>query len=206
MELQERPVAGASAQAPMIFDLASVLELSADELFEICRKNREWRIERNARGEIIIMPPVGGETSEQNAELVRQLGNWAKADANGRVFDSSAGFVLANGAIRSPDAAWVRSARLAALSAAERKKFLPLCPDFVVEIRSPSDTLHPLEDKMAEYLANGAQLGWLIDPVNRGVSVYRPGVAVQRIEGAHALSAAPELPGFELDLTQLWSV
>ena len=130
------------------------------------------------------MAPAGGDTSDKNAEITMQLRLWAKRDGTGRTFDSSGGFVLPNGATRSPDASWVRHGRLAALTAEERAKFLPLCPDFVIELRSLTDGLSALQDKMREYMENGAQLGWLIDPVAGQVFVYRPGAPVERLEGA----------------------
>lgn len=150
------------------------------------------------------MPPAGGETGEQNAEITIQLGLWAKRDGEGTTFDSSTGFRLPNGAVRSPDAAWVRRSRLNTLSPEQRKKFLPLCPDFVIELRSPTDSLNALQEKMREYLDNGAQLGWLIDPEQRRVYVYRPQAPVQTLDNPETISGDPTLTGFVLDLREIW--
>lgn len=179
--------------------------MTDDELFEFCQLNPDWRIERTAGGELIIMPPGGGETGIQNSQLNRLLGNWAEADGTGVVFDSSTGFTLPNGAKRSPDAAWLLRSRWEALTLEERRKFPPLCPDFVIELRSPTDTLAPLQDKMAEYITNGARLGWLIDPQERKVHVYRPDAQAVCLENPQQLSGDPVLPGFVLDLAKIWS-
>jgi Uma2 family endonuclease len=201
-EPEQHPAA--TAYAPLVFHLHPVCDLSDDEVYELCQANREWRIERTAERELVAMPPVGGETSEENAEVTRQLGNWARRDGRGRVFDSSAGFILPDGAIRSPDAAWVATARLAALTTQERKRFIPLCPDVVIEIRSPTDRLQPLQDKMHEYLSNGAQLGWLIDPENRRVYVHRADAPIVQLDAPETVSAEPILAGFVLDLREIW--
>jgi Uma2 family endonuclease len=132
-----------------------------------------------------------------------QLGLWAKRDGTGRTFDSSGGFVLPNGAVRSPDASWVSHARLAALTAEQRKKFLALCPDFVIELRSPTDSLPLLQDKLREYVDNGARLGWLIDPLGGQVFVYRPDSPVERLQEPDRVSADPLLPGFRLEMDEL---
>ena len=179
------------------------LHLTDDQFYEFCRLNRELRIERTAQGGLVIMAPAGGDTSAKNAEITIQLGLWAKRDGTGRTFDSSGGFLLPSGATRSPDASWVRHERLAALTAEERAKFLPLCPDFVVELRSPTDSLSTLQDKMREYIENGAQLGWLIDPMGGQVLVYRPGAPVERLEAPDSVSADPVLPGFRLELAEI---
>ena len=123
---------------------------------------------------------------------------WAKRDGTGRTFDSSGGFRLPNGAVRSPDASWIANARLATLTAGQRERFIPLCPDFVVELRSPSDSLSALHDKIGEYMENGARLGWLIDPPGRQVFVYRPGSPPERLEAPPGLSADSVLPGFRM--------
>jgi Uma2 family endonuclease len=178
--------------------------MSDDEFFEFCQANRDLRIERTSTGEITIMPPVGGETSNFNAKVTARLTVWAEADGTGEPFDSSAGFILPNGAERSPDFAWVARSRWERLTREQRQKFPPLCPDFVVEIRSQSDGLPSLQDKMREYLDNGAQLGWLIDPLKRTVCVYRPGDEVKRLDRPKTVSADPLLPGCRLDLEKLW--
>lgn len=201
MEPVARPYVG---HPPLIVHLRPVLDLSDDQLFEFCQVNRDLRIERNAQGELIVMPPTGGATSEQNAEITMQLRAWAKRDGTGMAFDSSGGFLLPNGAVRSPDAAWMRASRLRSLSAQQRRKFIPLCPDFVIEIRSPTDSLSVLQDKMREYLANGTRLGWLIDPEERRVYVYDATSQVECIENADTLSDETLLPGFVLDLGAVW--
>jgi Uma2 family endonuclease len=189
---------------PMVLHTRPVFEMSDELFYDFCQTNREWRIERTAEGEILVMPPAGGETSHGNAVLTTVLTTWALQEGTGVAFDSSGGFNLPNGATRSPDASWVKGMRLASLTPEQKKRFLPLCPDFVIELRSPSDHLKTLQDKMQEYIANGAQLGWLIDTPNRRVYIYRPGVAVECLENPVTLSGNPELPGFALDLARLW--
>lgn len=189
---------------PLIVHLWPVLELTDEQFYEFCQINRDLRIERTARGEVVIMPPAGWKTSERNSEIGMQLRIWAKREGTGVVTDSSGGFVLPNGATRSPDAAWITHARLAALTAEQRDKFLPLCPDFALELRSPTDTLTALQAKMQEYLDNGARLGLLIDPVQRRVYVYRPQAPVECLENPGAVAGDPVLPGFILDLRDIW--
>jgi Uma2 family endonuclease len=178
--------------------------MNDDEFFEFCQANRGLRIERTSAGEIVIMPPAGGETSNFNAKVTARLTAGAEADGTGEPFDSSAGFILPNGAERSPDFAWVVRSRWERLTRNQRQKFPPLCPDFVVEIRSPSDSLAVLKEKMREYVENGARLGWLIDPLKRRVHVYRPGVEPERFDHPTMLSADPLLPACTLDLDRLW--
>jgi Uma2 family endonuclease len=191
---------------PFVLRFDSKPEPMTDEEFdEFCRLNADWRVERSAEGELIVMPPSGGETGIQNSHLNRHLGNWAEVDGTGEVFDSSTGFTLPNGAKLSPDSAWIRRSRWEALTPEERKKFPPLCPDFVIELRSPTDPLDTLQVKMAEYVTNGAQLGWLIDPQERKVYVYRPDAEVICMENPSQLSGDPVLPGFVLDLAKVWS-
>ena len=175
-----------------------------DQFYEFCRINRELRIERGAEGEVTVMPPAGWESARKNARITYRLEAWAMQDGTGAAADSSAGYVLPNGAVRSPDASWVSNARLATLTEEQRSRFLPLCPDFVIELRSPADRLPALQDKMAEYMANGASLGWLIDPVNREVFVYRPGLNVERLDAPESLSGHPVMTGFELRMDDVW--
>ncbi len=189
---------------PLTLHLDPVVRLDDGGLFDLCGLNRELRIERNAEGGLIVMSPAGGETSDRNAEVTMQLALWAKRDGTGRVFDSSGGFVLPSGAMRSPDAAWVERSRLRGLTPAKRRKFLPLCPAFVIEIRSPSDGLPVAQDKMQEYLDNGARLGWLIDPEARRVHVYRTGRDPEIVEDPTSISGGPELPGLVLELAEVW--
>jgi Uma2 family endonuclease len=180
------------------------IDLTDDEFFALCQLNRDLRLERTAEGEIIIMPPTGWMTGDRNSEINLQLRKWAKADGTGVVTDSSGGFHLPNGADRAPDAAWVLRSRLAALTAEQKEKFLPLCPDFAIELMSPTDTLAKTQAKMAEYMENGARLGWLINPENRQVHVYRPRRAVVILKNPSDISGDPELPGFVLDLREIW--
>jgi Uma2 family endonuclease len=180
------------------------LEMSEEQFFEFCRINRDWRIERTAEGDLEIMPPTGGETSSRNFNLVLQLGAWAERDGSGVGFDSNGGFILPSGAMRSPDACWVRKEHLAGLTTEQKRKFLPLCPDFVIELRSPSDPLPSLVAKMREYLENGARLGWLLDPGERKVHVYQPEEGVQVLTNPQKVSGDPVLPGFVLDLRPIW--
>ncbi len=146
-------------QSPLILHTRPIFEMNDELFFDFCQTNRDWRIERNALGEVLIMPAAGGETSRGNVFLTTDLNMWALQDGTGVVFDSSGGFELPNTATRFPDAAWVRRSRLATLTSEQKKRFLPLCPDFVVELRSPSDRLQTLQDTMQEYLDNGVQLG-----------------------------------------------
>jgi Uma2 family endonuclease len=191
-------------QAPLIIHLRPVIELTDDQFFEFCQINRDLRIERTAEGDLLIMPPEGGETGHRSILLGMFLTQWALQDGTGVTFGSSTGFNLPNGATRAPDAAWVRRSRLATLTTDQKQKFLPLCPDFVVEIRSPSDRLSIAQAKMQEYLDNGAPLGWLIDPQSRHVYVYRPNRPVERLENPATLAGNPILPGFVLDLQKIW--
>lgn len=189
---------------PLVLRLGQELRFNDEELFELCRKNREWRIERSSEGDLLIMAPTGGETGKRNLDLSIELGIWSREDGTGIAFDSSTGFVLPNGAMRAPDASWVRRDRLAGLTPEEKRKFLPLCPDFVAELCSPSDLLPAVEEKMEEYLASGARLGWLIEPDERRVTVYAPGVEPTTLNEPATLSGDPVLPGFVLELDPIW--
>jgi Uma2 family endonuclease len=181
--------------------------MSDDQFFDFCQANREWRMERTAEGDILVMSPSGSETSRRNAYLTAKLFSWAEQDRSGVAYDSSAGFRLPDRATLSPDASWVSKAKLSNVSAEERKKFPSLCPDFVVELRSPTDRLSDLKDKMQQYIDNGARLGWLIDPESdpHRVYVYRPGQAVDELIKPEHVSAEPELPGFLLEPTYFWN-
>ncbi len=148
--------------------------LTDDEFFEFCQRNRDLRIEMTKEGEMIIMLPAGGEGGNRSFNLTGAFATWVKADGTGIGFDSSIGFALPKGAQRSPDLAWIRRERWEAIPKEQRKKFPPICPDFVVELRSETDDLKTLKEKMEEYLANGARLGWLIDPLGKKVHIYRP--------------------------------
>ncbi|HWS86437.1 MAG TPA: Uma2 family endonuclease [Pyrinomonadaceae bacterium] len=193
-----------SPEAPTVRVDAHSLGLTDEQFFQLCQDNRDLRFEMTARGELIIMAPTGSEMGRRNARINQRLLNWADADSTGVVFDSSAGFRLPNGARVSPDASWVSRERYEAVPPEEREKFAPVCPDFVVELRSPSDNLQELQGRMAEYVENGAQLGWLLDPSNRRVYVYRPGREVEILEGPETVSGDPVLPGFVLSLQEIW--
>jgi Uma2 family endonuclease len=198
-------VTEAEARQPYLtIHLSPALDLTDDQFFELCQINSDLRLERNAKGDIIVMPPTGGETSNRNQEVTRQLGNWAKRDGTGAAFDSSAGFKLPNGADRSPDAAWASRQRLAQLTPEQKKKFIPLCPDFVIELLSPTDSLAATQAKLVEYIDNGARSGWLINADARRVYVYRRATAVEELKDLTRVSADPELPGFTLDLEDIW--
>jgi len=179
-------------------------KMTAREFFEFCQLNRDLRLELTSEGDLIIMPPTGGKTGLRNAILITRLTTWALEDKSGRAFDSSTVFTLPNGAKRSPDFAWITNERWNALTEEEQEQFPPLCPDFVVELRSRTDTLKNLRQKMEEYMANGAQLGWLIDPQERRVYVYRPGAAVEQLDDPRAVSGESVLRGLELKLQEIW--
>jgi Uma2 family endonuclease len=189
----------------MILHTRPALEVSDVQFFEFCRQNRDTRIEQTREGDWIIMAPTGFETGSRNSEVNRQLGNWARQDKTGIAADSSTGFGLPNGAKRSPDAAWVTRERLAGLTPEQKQRFLPLCPDFALELCSPSDSLADTQEKMAEYRENGARLGWLLDAAERQVYVYRPQAEVSVLDTPATLSGEPELPGFTLDLALIWN-
>lgn len=179
-------------------------KMTTDEFWNFCAQNRNVNAELTKDGDVIIMPPTGFETSVQNSEFLLQLKLWAKKDKTGIATESNAGFVLPNGATRSPDAAWTLKTRIEEFSTEERKKFLPLCPDFVVELRSASDNLKDLQEKMEEYIENGARLGWLIDPKNKKVHIYRADGEVEIVENPDKVSGENILQKFELDLTEIW--
>jgi len=171
-------MAGTRARADdrtLVLHLRPALELDERQFTALARQNPDLRLERTEEGDVLVMAPTGGDTGYRNAAITAQLWVWAMRDGTGAAFDSSTGFTLPNGATRSPDATWVRAERLRALTAEQRERFLPLCPDFVLGLRSPSDSLAATQAKMEEYLANGALLGWLLDVPSRRVSVYRPG-------------------------------
>lgn len=189
---------------PLVLHLAPVIKMSDEQFFAFCQLNRDLRIERISQGDLVIMPPTGGETGRMNFKLTQLFGNWVEADGTGVGFDSSTGFTLPNGAVRSPDLAWVKRSRWEALTQGQRERFAPLCPDFVVELRSPSDVLEYVQAKMQEYLENGAQLGWLIDPGEKKVYVYQPQAPVECLDNPETVSGDPVLPGFVLEVGKVW--
>lgn len=179
------------------------IDLSDDQFFQVCQKNSNYRFERTASGEVLIMTPSGSETDRRNVKITTQLDIWNEQNNLGEVFGPSAGFKLPNGADRSPDASWVKAERWNALTPEQQEKFAPICPDFVLELRSPSDSLKELQEKMQEYIDNGAQLGWLIDRKNKRVEIYRPGKDVEILDNPASLSGENVLPGFVLNLQQI---
>ncbi|WP_009633226.1 Uma2 family endonuclease [Synechocystis sp. PCC 7509] len=181
------------------------LNLTDEQFFQLCQNNRELQFERTASGEPIIMPPTGGETGNRNFEITVGIGIWNKKYNLGKGFDSSTGFKLPNGANRSSDASWVKQERWEALTPQQKQKFIPLCPDFVVELPSPNDSLKQTQLKMQEYIDNGARLGWLIDAKTRRVEIYRPDRTVELLENPVNLSGEEVLPGFVLDISAVLS-
>jgi Uma2 family endonuclease len=188
----------------LILNLSSAIELTDEQFFQLCVNNRDLRLERTAEGELIIMPPTGWKSGNRNSRLTQRLGNWADADGTGLAFDSSTGYILPNGAKRSPDASWVSRERLEALNP-DPTRFLPMAPDFAVELRSANDELKTLQKKMQEYIDNGVRLGWLIDPQNQRVEIYRIGQEIEVLQSPTSLSGEEVLPGFMLDLTDILS-
>lgn len=180
--------------------LELMIDLTDEQFFELCQKNSDYRFERSANGELIIRSPTGSETSNCNIELSFQLQAWSRQNKLGIAFDSSGGFKLPNGADRSPDASWIKIERWNALTTEQKIKFAPICPDFVVELLSPTDSLPTTRKKMQEYLDNGAKLGWLLNRKNQQVEIYRPGQAVEILQSPTSLSGEDVLPGFILEL------
>lgn len=181
------------------------LHITPDQFAILAAHNRELNLERTAQGELIVNPPTGWQTGKRNSSILGELYLWwRQAGESGIIFDSSTGFTLPNGAIRSPDVSWISLERWAALTLDQKGAFAEICPDFVVELRSDSDALPPLQAKMAEYLDNGAQLGWLINPQNYTVEVHRVGLPVEVLANPTALTGDPLLPGFRLDLQRIW--
>ena len=189
----------------LTLQLPPVLQLTDEQFEQLSAVNQDLRLELTAKGELIIMPPTGGETGNRNFEIYIDLGIWNRQNRLGKAFDSSTGFRLPNGATRSPDASWVRMARWDALTEEQRKKFLPLCPDFAVELVSETDDLEDTQEKMQEYLENGLSLGWLINPRTQQVEIYRPNQAVEVLQSPVTLSGEDVLPGFVLDLQPIFS-
>lgn len=189
---------------PAIVHLPRSVQLDEDQLWDICQANPDWQFELSAGGDLIIMPPSGGRTGARNLKIALQLGRWADSDGTGVAFDSSTGFVLSNGAIRSPDAAWVARDRLDRIAEGDRERFLRVSPNFVIELRSPTDSLAGLQQKLDEYVRNGVALGWLIDPATRSVYSFRPDQPLRLYAGIANLAADDVLPGFLLDLEPIW--
>ena len=189
---------------PLMVNLPASEPMTHEQFYQFCLANRDLRIERTASGEVIIMPPAFSDTGNRNLKIAQQLANWAEQDGTGETFDSSAGFTLPNGATRSPDASWIKLDRWNALTEEQKASFAPICPDFVIELRSKSDTLSGLQDKMQEYIDNGASLGFLIDRKNRIVYIYRPNQELEILDNPEAVSGDPMLPGFVLRMAKIW--
>ena len=178
--------------------------ITDEQFYDLCQDNRDLRFERNAKGDLIIMPPTGGETGNRNIEIAYQVQSWSRSNKSGIAFDSSTGFKLPNGAERSPDAAWIPLEKWQNLTEKERQRFVPLCPDFVIELRSKTDSLKSLQQKMKEYIENGTRLGWLINRQDRQVEIYRQGKEVEILDYPQTLSGEDVLLGFVLDLQFIW--
>ncbi|AFZ08673.1 protein of unknown function DUF820 [Oscillatoria nigro-viridis PCC 7112] len=186
-------------------NLNSIIKLTSEQFYQLCEENPDLKLERSANGELIAMPPTGGETGRSNSKFNLQIGLWNEQTQLGEAFDSSTGFTLPNGADRSPDASWVEKSRWSALTPEQREKFIPLCPDFAVEILSPTDSLKKTQEKMQEYMENGCRLGWLINRKKREVEIYRPGQDVEVLQSPLTLSGENVLPGFILNLPKIWN-
>ncbi len=189
----------------LTLNLHSMGEPTDEQFEQIAATNQNLRLERTAGGELVIMPPTGGETGERNLDIEGQIWLWNRQNRLGRAFNSSTGFKLPNGATRSPDASWVAQARWDALTPQQRKKFPPLCPDFVVELLSETDDLEETQAKMQEYLDNGIRLGWLINPTTQQVEIYLRDRPIEVLQSPTTLSGEDVLPGFVLDLQLIFS-
>jgi len=186
-------------------NLSPPFELTDDAFYQLCRNNPDVKFERTATGELVVMSPVGGEGGKREADLIFELVGWNRQAKLGVVFSSSAGFKLPNGADRAPDAAWVKQERWDALSPEQQRKFPPIAPDFVIELRSESDDLETLRAKMREYMDNGVPLGWLINPKDKQVEIYRQGQSGELLDAPESLSDGVILPGFSLELNRIFS-
>lgn len=191
--------------SPLVLQIPPSMQMTDEQFFEFCQVNRDLRIERNQFGEISIMSPTGGTTGNRGGNIFGQLWVWSEQDGTGITFDSSTGFQLSTGANRSPDASWIKLERWNALSSEQQERFAPICPDFVVELRYPSDNLQPLKEKMAEYIKEpGIQLGLLIDRKQGQVYIYRPGLPEECLDNPATVSGEPVLPGFVLNMSKVW--
>ena len=199
------PTIQADSGFRVVLDVQNV-RLKDEQFFRLCSDNSDLRIEMSAAGELIIMAPCKPMTGKRNAKIAQRLSNWAEADGTGECFDSSSLFSLPNGAKRSPDASWILRARWEQIPEGERnhaEKFEEICPDFVIELRSLSDRLPDLEEKMEEYIANGARLGWLLDPIDNVAIIYRSGQLPERIDKPTILAGDSILPGFDFDFREI---
>ena len=178
--------------------------LTSEQFFQLCCDNRDLRFELTAQKELLVMPLPGPDTSRRNIIITTDLTNWARKDGTGITFDCACRFILPNGANRGPDASWLSRERWDALTPDEKRKGAPLCPEFLVELMSPSDRLEDQKEKMEEYIANGLRLGWLIDPDNKTVYIYRPGTAPEALKSPATLSGDPVLRGFLFNIAEIW--
>lgn len=189
----------------LVLQIPSSMQMTDEQFFDFCQVNRDLHIERNKFGEISIMPPTGGTTGNRGGNIFGQLWVWSEQDGTGITFDSSTGFKLSTGANRSPDASWIKLQRWNSLSPKQQERFAPICPDFVVELKSPSDNLQTLKEKMEEYIKEpGIQLGWLIDRKQRKVYIYRPGLPEECLDNPDTVSGELVLPGFILNMSKVW--
>ncbi len=179
--------------------------MSGDEFYDFCRRNPDLRLECTSTGDLIVMTPTGGESGRRNMKFGIAIGIWNEAADLGEVFDSSTGFDLPNGAKRAPDCAWVARDRWLSLSQSQRDRFPPLAPDFVLELRSPSDTLADLHAKMREYMECGVRLGWLVDPTTRRVWIYEPNLSAVQLDNPSTIDGGAVLPGLVVNLKSIWS-
>lgn len=206
--LQTPPNLGSTVKLPlpmvMKIDVAD-WHLSDEQFEQLSAANPEWKIELNGRGEMIIMPSTGFIPGVKSNELSFLVTLWSKQDGIGIVGDSSTMYILPNGAKRSPDVSWVLRERLKRFTQKELQKYAPFAPDFVIELRSPTDSLKELKEKMAEYAENGVRLGWLIDPQKKQVHIYRPDTELQILESPQTLNGEDVLVGFTLNLSEIWS-
>ncbi len=190
--------------APIILNLKPFVELSDDQFYELCQNHRDLKFERTAQGELVIVTPVGGEGGSREADLIGDLVYWNRRTQLGKVFSSSTCFRLPNGADRSPDAAWIILERWNQLTPEQQKKFPPVCPDFAIELRSESDALESLQQKMQEYISNGLRLGWLVNSQDRQVEVYKANRVKRVLENPKQVDGEDVLPGFVFELSILW--
>ena len=189
----------------IILQMPPDLKMTEEQFFEFCQINGDLQIETNKFGELLIMSPTGSETGNRDGRIIQQLMNWSDEDATGIAFSSSTGFTLSTGAKKSPDASWIKLERWNSLSQEQKEKFAPICPDFVVELMSPSDSLKTLQAKMEEYMEEpGVKLGWLIDRKGRKVYIYRPGMSTECLENPDTVSGETVLPGFVLKMSKIW--
>lgn len=204
IELSKTPsVIEPNAPSSLMLNVQSV-HLTDKQFYRLCHDNPDLRFELTAQRELVIMSPTGSKTGWRNSRINQRLANWAEQDGTGVSFDPSTGFTLPNGAKRSPDAAWVRREKWETLTDEQQEEFAPICPDFVVDLRSVKDSLTSMQAKMKEYMENGSQLGWLFDPRNKGVCVYRPNQPVEYLENPSSISGDPILSGFVFDPSEIW--